>query len=146
MNANKLSRYLIGWVSILSLPVFAIAYDTKNFWRDTGTMNVDFTDYSLSVQTQNVELNDLLKEISSKAGVKIIFDSPTESQISVDFKKKEFTQGLKLILSQLGHEEFKGKLRLTKTFPETLDLSMQEEASFDGETSRITKMLIFEDI
>ena len=139
MKANKLSRYLIGFISILILPVFSIAYDTKNFWRDTDTMAVDFTDYYLSVQTQNAEINDLFKEISLKTGVKIIFDSPIDSQISVNFKKKGFNRGMKLILSQLEPDEYKGDLRLGKTFPDRLDLSIQEETSFDGETSHTTE-------
>jgi len=77
---------------------------------------VDFNDYYLSVQTQNADINDLFKEISLKTGVRIIAESPIDCQISIDFKKKGFTRGMKLILSHLGLDEYKGKLKLGKTF------------------------------
>ena len=118
MSVNKglRQRLLIGLVSMLILPALAIADDTKSIRQDSDILSVDFTDYYLSVQAQNADINDLFKEISLKTGVKIIAESPIDCQISIDFKKKGFTRGMKLIISQLGPDEYKGKLKLGKTF------------------------------
>ena len=116
MSVSKLPKLLIGLISILIFPVLAIADNTKSIRQDTDILSVDFTDYYLSVQAQNVDINDLFKEISLKTSVRIIPESPIECQISIDFKKKGFTRGMKLILSQLRPDEYQGKLKLGKTF------------------------------
>lgn len=116
MNVSKHLKVLIGLISILIFPALVIADDTKSPQQDTDILSVDFTDYYLSVQAQNADINDLFKEISLKTGVRIIAESPIDCQISIDFKKKGFTRGMKLILSQLGPVEYKGKLKLGKTF------------------------------
>ena len=116
MSVSKHLKLLIGLISILVFPALAIADNTKSIPQDTDILCVDFTDYYFSVQAQDIDANDLFKEISLKTGVRIIAESPIDCQISIDFKKKGFTRGMKLILSQLGPDEYKGKLKLGKTF------------------------------
>ncbi|MCK5506013.1 MAG: tetratricopeptide repeat protein [Thermodesulfovibrionia bacterium] len=116
MSVSKHLKFLIGLVSILILPALGIAGDTKSVRQDTDILFVDFTNYYLSVRAQHIDINDLFKEISLKTGVRIIAESPIDYQISIDFKKKGFTRGMKLILSQLGADKYKGKLKLGKTF------------------------------
>lgn len=120
MNVSKHLKLLIGLLSILILPALAIADDTKSIRQDTDILSVDFTDYYLSVQAQNADINDLFKEISLKTGVRIVTESPIDYRISIDFKNKGFTRGMKLILSQLGPDEYKGKLKLGKTFTDSI--------------------------
>jgi len=116
MSISKLLKPLIGLSLLLLLSSPATADETNTTSQDTNSLSVDFTEYYLSVHAENININDLFKEISSKTGVKIIAESPIDYQVSIDFKKKGFTRGMKLILSQLEPEEYKGKLNLGKTF------------------------------
>jgi len=100
----------------LILPNFVTGETRKSIEQDSEILFVNFTDYYLSVQAQNADINDLFKEITLKTGVRIISEPPIDYQISIDFKKKGFTRGMKLILSQLRPDEYKGKLKLGKTF------------------------------
>jgi len=116
MSVSKYPKFLIGLLLIPVLSALAIADDTKSIRQDTDILSVDFTDYYLSVKAQNADVNDLFKEISLKTGVRIVTESPIDCQITIDFKKKGFTRGMKLILSKLGPGEYRGKLKLGKTF------------------------------
>jgi len=109
-------KLLAVFVFILSLSNFAAADSNKSIKQDSSILFVDFTDYFLSVQAQDVNINDLFKEISSKTGVKIISESPLDCQITIDFKKKGFTRGMKQILSRLSPGEYRGHFKLGETF------------------------------
>jgi len=117
MSVNKILRlkFFAAFVFILILPNFAAADSKKSIRQDSDILFVDFTDH-LSVQAQDVDINELFKEISLKTCVRIIAELPIDCQISIDFKKKGFTKGMKLILFQLGPDEYKGKLQLGNTF------------------------------
>ena len=122
MSVDKILRIKLfaAFLFILVLPNFAAADSNKSIRQDSDILLVDFTDYYLSVQAQDIDINDLFKEISLKTGVRIIAESPIDFQISIDFKKKGFTRAMKLILSQLGPDEYKGKLKLGKTFADSV--------------------------
>lgn len=113
MRIIKISKLVLV---VIVFFLFSILAPKKVSCQMNDSLFVEFKDYYLSVKAQNKDINDVFKEISAKTGVKIFSDSRIESSISIDFKKKGFTRGMKLILNQLGPDEYKGKLNLGKTF------------------------------
>jgi tetratricopeptide (TPR) repeat protein len=122
MSVNKILRLKLfaALLFIFILSNFAAAESGKSAEEGSEILSVDFTDYYLSVQAQDVDINDLFKEITSKTGVRIIAASPLDCRISIDFKKKGFTRGMKLILTQLSPGEHQGNFKLGKTFSDSI--------------------------
>ncbi len=125
MSVNKIIRLKLFAAFLFSLILFILpnvaATDSrKSVKQDSDILTVDFTDYYLSVQAHNADINDLFKEITLKTGVRIITESPIDYQISINFNRKGFTRGMRLILSSLKNGNYEGNFHLGKTFTDSI--------------------------
>ena len=122
MNYFRISVLLVLVIFQLSIAVSSVATPdtTELIAEDEVILEVDFTDYFLSVKTYNAKMSDLLKEIATQTGVRIVVDSPIEDRVSINFERKGFSRGMRFILSSLKNGNYEGDFHLGKTFADSI--------------------------
>lgn len=76
-----------------------------------------------------------------RGGVNVILDTPIERTITVDFEKKGFTRGMRLVLDALGASEFTGQFELGERFTgSTYRIHKLSAQELDAKRSRAVEL------
>jgi len=76
-----------------------------DFWRierQNGAYRVKLKDRILSVDAENVEITEIIKEIARQSGLNIICDRAVRGAVTVHFKEMPFLEGLSILLENGG--------------------------------------------
>jgi tetratricopeptide (TPR) repeat protein len=85
----------------------------------SGELHVDFTDGYLAVRAADADSGALFAAIAEKTGVRIVTDAPVQGRISIDFERKGFTRGMRMLVARLSPGEYEGEFTLARTFAES---------------------------
>ena len=84
--------------------------------KDIGKINIKVKNDSLTLEIENAEIKDVLREISKQSGINIIADQAVQGKVSCYLKNVELKEGLKSFLKANNYlvSEKKGIFYITK--------------------------------